>query len=51
MQLLARSLKAKKNLTIPNKEQEYQECCGCETWIVALALCLGIAGVGFAYLY
>ncbi|XP_062007282.1 uncharacterized protein LOC133724539 [Rosa rugosa] len=30
-------------------EQEHQECCGCETWIVALALCLGIAGVGFAF--
>ncbi|XP_050371250.1 uncharacterized protein LOC126789166 [Argentina anserina] len=30
-------------------EQEHQECCGCETWIVALALCLGFAGVGFAF--
>lgn len=30
-------------------DQEHQECCGCETWIVALALCLGIAGVGFAF--
>ncbi|KAL6220125.1 hypothetical protein ACLB2K_007882 [Fragaria x ananassa] len=24
-------------------EQEHQDCYGCETWIVALALCLGIA--------